>query len=276
MSTNAWDTSSCESIFAAMHSPYSLPSVSVVTVVFNGADLIEGTMRSVLGQTYPNLEYVIIDGASSDGTPERIVALSDSRCKFLSEPDKGLYDAMNKGLQMATGSFVLFMNAGDAFYTADTLLQMFASLEAATSDVIYGETMIVAEDRSEKGTRSEMLPLKLPSKLTVHSMQRGMVVCHQSFMVKRTLAPSYLTQYRYCADVDWVIRCLKKAHSVYKYPGIIASFLDGGLSRKKLKGSLLERFLVLQSHFGFFRTVLNHVIILFRSVAFILRRGKLY
>lgn len=273
---NAWDTSSAGSIFASMPTQHSLPSVSVVTVVYNGAGLIEGTMRSVLDQQYPALEYILIDGDSKDGTQERIKPLLSDQCRYVSEPDKGLYDAMNKGLQMATGTFLIFINAGDAFYTSDTLLRMFSKPEAIQADVVYGETMMVADDRSELGLRSTLLPLKLPNRLTADSMQRGMVVCHQSFMVRRSLAPIYNLDYKYCADVDWVIRCLKSAGSVYRYPGIVAAFLDGGLSRKKLKGSLLERFQVLKKHFGIWRTLLNHVIIVFRAAGFILRRGKLY
>jgi hypothetical protein len=107
-------------------------------------------------------------------------------------------------------------------------------------------------------------------------MQRGMVVCHQSFAVKRSLAGTYDTSWRYCADVDWVIRCLKVADKSHRYSGIVCKFLEGGLSRKKLKGSLKERYEVLKKHFGFWPNLFNHGLIVFRSMWFIVKRGQLY
>ena len=96
--------------------------ISVITVVYNGIDLLRGTMESVFAQTYPNIEYIIIDGNSNDGTLELIKENESKITKWISEPDKGLYDAMNKGIKLATGDFLWFMNAGDRIFAKDTLM----------------------------------------------------------------------------------------------------------------------------------------------------------
>ena len=111
---------------------------------------MERTILSVLSQSYPNIEYILIDGASKDKTVEIIKQYESGIASWISEPDKGLYDAMNKGLKRATGDYVWFLNAGDTLYTADTVQRIVASLKKKVSlpDVIYGETQIVdAEGR---------------------------------------------------------------------------------------------------------------------------------
>ncbi|MEM6725896.1 MAG: glycosyltransferase family 2 protein, partial [Bacteroidota bacterium] len=125
-------------------------SISVITVVYNGKDLLEGTIKSVINQTYPHIEYVMVDGNSKDGTQEIIQQYADRIDQWISEPDKGLYDAMNKGLRMATGDFVLFMNAGDEFRNPDVLEKVFAKATEKT-DVLYGEVMFVIEAREDQG-----------------------------------------------------------------------------------------------------------------------------
>lgn len=255
---------------------HPLPKVSIITVVFQGEAFLERTLLSVQRQTFKNKEYVVIDGGSIDGTLALIDKYKASVDTLISEPDKGLYDAMNKGLQLAKGDFVIFMNAGDTFFAPNTLKEIFQDERACQADLIYGETMMLDDDGKALGKRSELLPLKLPVQLTASSMQRGMVVCHQSVLVRRSLAQAYDLSYKYCADVDWLISILKRTTNVYYYQGIVSAFLHGGLSRKKLKNSLQERYKVLEKHFGFLPNMFNHIFIVFRSLAFILRRGKLY
>src|SRR4051812_1110497 len=97
------------------------PVLSVITVVYNNVSHIERTLLSVLDQTYPHIEYIVIDGASTDGTLVIIEKYKDRIAKLISEPDKGIYDAMNKGLAIATGDYVLFMNSGDEIYARETV-----------------------------------------------------------------------------------------------------------------------------------------------------------
>jgi hypothetical protein len=194
-----------------------LPVVSIITVVYNGAALLPKTMQSVLGQSWPNIEYILIDGGSGDGTTE-IISSHESRVAYwVSEPDKGLYHAMNKGLAAATGDYVWFMNCGDLIYSDTTLSQIFAPFQLnenapvnrpSLPDILYGDAMIVDESYREVGLRR----LRPPETLTWKSFQKGMVVCHQAILVKREIAdPFDVERYGHSADYDWVLRALIKA-----------------------------------------------------------------
>ncbi len=240
---------------------------SIITVVFNGENLIEGTIQSVVNQTYPNIEYIIVDGASKDGTMDIVNKYVDKfPILWISAPDKGLYDAMNKGLKMATGDFVLFLNAGDRLFDIKTLEKMAAQATSET-DILYGETMLVDDARHHVGTRTEMSVQKLPEKLTWRSMNQGMVVCHQAFLPRRTLAPQYIPN-NLAADIDWVIKCLKEAKSVVNTHLIVSEYLMGGMSKKRHNQSLKDRYVILKEHFGFIPNILNHVFIIGRAVIF--------
>jgi len=183
--------------------------ISIITVVYNGIDLLPGTMQSVFAQSYQNIEYLIIDGNSTDGTQELIKQNESKITKWISEPDQGLYDAMNKGIKLATGDFLWFMNAGDRIFAADTVEKMVANYTPET-DVLYGEVILVNEKRKHLGTRSEVTTQKLPKNLNWKSLKYGMCVCHQAFLPKREIAPLYALD-NLSADIEWVICCLKKA-----------------------------------------------------------------
>ena len=244
-----------------------MPLFSIITVVYNGGDLIEHTLRSVAQQTYQDFEYCIIDGASKDDTLARVAAFQKRyplSIRVSSEPDRGLYDAMNKGLAQATGAFVLFLNCGDAFYEPQTLEKLAAAIDADT-DIVYGEVMLVNDHRQALGTRSAQTTQKLPTQLDWKSLKMGMVVCHQAFLPRRTLAPNYRID-NLAADIDWVILCLKKAKNVVYTPHIVAEYLVGGVSAKQRKQSLIDRFDILVAHYGWWATVWAHVAILFRAV----------
>jgi glycosyltransferase involved in cell wall biosynthesis len=258
------------------------PKFSIITVVYNGASLIEGTMQSVLNQTFTDFEYLIIDGRSKDETvmiAERLIShhphksFAENRIHLFSEPDKGLYDAMNKGLNRATGEFVLFLNCGDHLFEATTL-EKIAAAATPTTDILFGETMLVDEARTHLGTRSEMTVQKLPIRLTWQSMRFGMVVCHQSFLPSRRLTPPYI-EGNLAADIDWVIACLKKAQEPTPTQAILSEFLVGGLSKQRHRESLKHRYQVLRKHFGFLPNLLNHVYILVRAVLWKIGRGYL-
>lgn len=116
--------------------------ITVVTVCFNAEDLIEETIKSVIGQTHSDLEYIIIDGNSSDKTMEIVRKYADRISKIISEPDNGIYDAMNKGIELATGEYINFMNAGDIFTDKDVVKDIVSNLEPST-DIIYGDSTMV-------------------------------------------------------------------------------------------------------------------------------------
>jgi glycosyltransferase involved in cell wall biosynthesis len=233
--------------------------ISIITVVFNGEATIENTIQSVLNQSYSSIEYIIIDGKSKDGTLEIIKRYQDQISVFISEPDKGLYDAMNKGLDNATGEYVLFLNSGDVLHSKDVLKKIFTH-EGQASDVYYGETVIINELGMDIGMRR----LEAPEHLTWKSLIDGMLVCHQSFIVKKSISPDYNLKYKIAADYDWMINCLKSAESIRFTHLIISKFLDGGLNKQNISKALFERFIIMIHHYNFFLVVLNHFRIAYR------------
>ena len=232
------------------------PKLSVITVVFNGVKDIERTMLSVLNQTYPNIEYLVIDGKSNDGTLEIIKKYQD-RIKLMSERDTGIYDAMNKGLKMAGGDYLLFMNAGDEIYAPDTVAQVFAT--ANDADIYYGETEMINDKGESLGQRRH----KAPEQFTWRSFKYGMNVSHQAIYIRRSLTEQYNERYHLSADIDWIIRAAKKAKKIVKVDGYVAKYLVGGMSKQKHKQSLLERYAIMNRYYGSIPTMFYHLVIAF-------------
>lgn len=245
------------------------PKISIITVVFNGEQHIGRTISSVTGQTYKEIEYIIIDGKSTDRTLE-IIEEHKGVDRLVSEPDNGLYDAMNKGLRAATGEYVWFLNSGDQIYSSDTVEKLVAGLEG-TPDIIYGGTMIIDEAQNEVGDRR----LKPPARLTWKSFRQGMVVCHQSLIVKRVLAPDYNLEYRLSADIDWAIRASKNAESIHNSGLILSRFLEGGLTDHNIKAGLKERFRIMTRFYGLIPTILRHFIFGIRLTNYYLRHRRI-
>ncbi len=248
------------------------PFLSIVTVCYNAASVLEGTIQSVIDQICDDYEYIVIDGASKDDTLNIIDEYSEHITKWITEPDKGIYDAMNKGLELASGRYVWFLNAGDRAYD-ERVVERLKAVDG-DCDVLYGEVMIVDDDRRHLGTRSEITVHQLPSHLSRRDMRRGMIVCHQGLIPKLDITPSFILQ-NLSADIDWAIRLLDKAKKTHKTDFIIAEYLAGGVSKKKWKKSLKDRFAILRNHFGLASTIFNHVAIVGRALVHnIRRRGK--
>ena len=214
-------------------------------------------MLSVLGQTYPNIEYVIVDGLSTDGTLDIIKKYQDKISKLISEKDKGIYDAMNKGLAAATGDYVLFMNSGDEFYANDTVAKVFAAADDA--DIYYGETEMINEKGESLGQRRH----KAPERFTWRSFKYGMSISHQAIYVKRSIADPFNRQYELSADIDWILNAAKKAKIIVNTRQYLAKYLVGGMSKKRHRQSLRERFDIMKRHYGLAPTLFNHTIIAF-------------
>ncbi len=244
------------------------PLISVITVVFNGQEHIGRTIASVTNQTYRHIEYIIIDGKSTDKTLDVIAGLEGIDL-LVSEPDSGLYDAMNKGLSKATGDYVWFLNSGDEIYSRDTVEKMVAGLEGMP-DIIYGGTMIIDEKQHEIGDRR----LKPPDQLSWKSFRQGMVVCHQSILVKREKAPAYNLDYRLSADFDWVTRAVKDAAQTHNSRLILSRFLEGGLTRHNIKAGLKERFKIMRQIYGLIPTLLRHFVFGARLTNYYLRHRR--
>jgi glycosyltransferase involved in cell wall biosynthesis len=230
--------------------------VSIITVAYNAEKTLEQTICSVLRQTHPQIEYLIIDGHSTDNTMSIVRQYEAGITRWLSEPDTGLYDAMNKGLQMATGDYVWFLNAGDTLQHSDTVARLVAVAEnSGMPDILYGETDLVDSGGQLIAARR----LKAPAQLTWKSFRFGMLVCHQSFIVRRTLAPLYNLQYRYSADFDWCIRCMKAAANIVNTHLRPVNYLYEGLTTANRKASLRERYVIMCRYYGVFVTAILHV-----------------
>ena len=251
---------------------------TIITCTYQAEKEIERTLRSVLEQTYKDVEHLIMDGASTDATLQLAQTYSTEsqaqnnghQVMVTSEPDKGLYDAMNKGLRHATGDYVLFLNAGDTFPSESTLTQVAACAERASvlPGVLYGDTDIV--DNEGRFVRHRRL--SPPKQLSWKSFMQGMVVCHQAFYARTDLAKQvpYQLKYRYSADVDWCIRVMKMAQKqglpLCNVQTVVANYLDGGRTEKNHKASLKERFRVMESHYGYLPTLFMHAWFAVRSV----------
>ncbi len=251
---------------------------TIITCTYQAENELERTLRSVLEQTYKDVEHLIVDGASTDATlrlaqayvTESQAQNNEHQVMVTSESDKGLYDAMNKGLRHATGDYVLFLNAGDTFPSESTLTQVAACAEGASGlpGVLYGDTDIV--DNEGRFVRHRRL--SPPKKLSWKSFMQGMVVCHQAFYARTDLAKKvpYQLKYRYSADVDWCIRVMKMAQKqglpLCNVQTVVANYLDGGMTEKNHKASLKERFRVMESHYGYLPTLFMHAWFAVRSV----------
>jgi glycosyltransferase involved in cell wall biosynthesis len=152
----------------------TIPSISIITVTYNCADTIEGTIKSVLAQSYPNVEYIIIDGQSTDGTIDIIKRYEKSITVFISEPDKGIYDAMNKGIRASKGTWLNFMNSGDSFHSEDSVWNSLNNLDDKTG-FIYSDFFVLRKQRL---------------KLITANYEKG-IILHQSVIYKRELHIKY-------------------------------------------------------------------------------------
>ena len=240
------------------------PKFSIITITFNAAAVIGPTLQSVLEQTYTNYEYLLIDGGSKDDTVAKAKASGIGFAHIVSEPDNGLYDAMNKGMALATGDYLCFLNAGDAFYAPDTLqtIANAAMTEETLPDVLYGETAEVDEARNFVRMRR----LQAPKVLNWRSFKSGMMVCHQAFYAKREIAPMYDLKYRLSSDVDWCIKVMKQSKSLVNVNAVVVNYLQNGLSLQHHRASLKERFWIMSKHYGLLPTIARHLWFVLRAV----------
>lgn len=202
------------------------PKVSIITVVYNDETRILKTLQSVSQQSYSNLEYIIIDGLSSDNTLNVINTSKIKVDKLISEKDKGIYDAMNKGVVLSTGDWVLFLNAGDTFYTESTLREIFNFDDSNSFDIIYGKHMWDYETFKKE---SYERPLNI--------MYKTMPFCHQAALAKRKLLTEFPfdLNYKIIADYDFFRKVYyNKAKFIFR-PVIFVNYLcTGGVSSSNM------------------------------------------
>ncbi|MCR5820348.1 MAG: glycosyltransferase [Bacteroidaceae bacterium] len=256
------------------------PSFTIVTVTFNAGATIGRTLNSVSSQTYEAIEHLIIDGCSSDDTMREIHLYVERNTdtnhphtiRLIREPDKGLYDAMNKALLQAKGNYVVFLNAGDKFHDNDTLAKVSAAIRKYSSArqpaIAYGETDLVDGD----GQFIRHRRLSVPDRLTSRSFLLGMLVCHQSFYVRSDIAHNFLydLRYRYSADYDWCIRVIRHAEKrglpMANVGTVLTDYLSEGMTTRHQRASLIERLRIMGRHFGWIAALAAHVWILLRAI----------
>lgn len=253
--------------------------ITVATVTWNAGTVLERTLLSVEEQDYADVQHVIVDGASSDDTLTMVRLYQernthpDREITLLSEPDHGLYDAMNKAIQLAEGDYIIFLNAGDKFHEASTLSKVVAFADNAPA-VLYGDTDIV--DNNGRFLRKRHL--RPPRELSWRSFKRGMLVCHQAFFARVDIAKKtpYDTNYRFSADYDWCIRIMKEARDagllLRNTQIVVADYLDGGMTTKNHRRSLIERLKIMAKHYGWLTAVGMHISFLWRAAVNKVRR----
>ncbi len=239
------------------------PFISIITVVFNGEETLQNTIDSIKKQTYNNLEHIIIDGNSKDST---ISIIKKNKIKnWISEPDKGIYDAMNKGIAMAMGDYIWFINSGDEIMSDSTISDIFNN-NPSDADIYYGETVMIDSNRKIIGDRR----LKTPEKLTYKSFKKGMLVSHQSFIVRKKIVDKYNLKYKYSADFDWCLKAIKRSKSIINTHLVLSKFLDGGFTKQNIAPGLKERFKIMVNHYGLFSTLLAHIPITIKFFSYLI------
>jgi glycosyltransferase involved in cell wall biosynthesis len=235
-----------------------MPWLSVITVTWNAGKALQKTYESLRNQDNKNFEWIIIDGGSSDETLSLITSFGDFVSKWVSEKDGGIYDAMNKGLSLATGEYVWFLNAGDCAADAEVITRLY---KANGAEVLYGDAKMITPEGKDLGLRRG----GVPSTLQLSDLRTGLKVSHQATIVKRNIAPEYNLKYKITGDLDWLIRILKTGASTKCVKGIICVFETGGVSGTRYREAMIERYNCLAFHFGVFPTLFAHIWIIIKA-----------
>lgn len=213
-----------------MENSKSYPKVSIITITYNAEKTLENTINSVISQNYTNIEYIIIDGGSTDKTIDIIKKYQEKISYWISEPDRGIYDAMNKGIKFAHGEWINFMNSGDKFFDSNVLSKIFNDPISNKYSCVFGNTIFLYNN----GKSIEV-------KYGDRSIHRIMPSCHQSIFCKSDVLKSYPfnLKYKLAADLDF-FNNLKNNNHKYKYINTIVSVYDASegissINKEKLK-----------------------------------------
>lgn len=209
--------------------------ISIITVCYNCAEALEGTVLSVINQTYPNVEYIVIDGNSTDGTTEILNSYSQEIDCVISENDTGIYNAMNKGLDLCSGDYILFLNCGDKLYNETVLEDLIDRSNG--EDILYGDLMLAFKDGREKRKGQ---PVKINRFLFIYH-----TMFHPATLVKRKLFDTYgkfNEQYIISADFDFFLRIVFKpcVSKLYR-PMVVTNFDMHGISHSPKTFNLRQR-----------------------------------
>lgn len=233
-----------------MTEKFNLPKVSIVTVVFNGEDYLEETIQSVIKQDYPHFEYLIIDGGSKDDSVKIIKKYEQYISYWISEPDEGIYDAMNKGLKQASGDWINFLNGGDTFFDCHIISKIFGLPEVSNKKFIYGDSYNIA------GNSKSYIKAK---RINKNSLKKNLGLCHQAVFVQMDHAPEYNLNLKYKAEYKWVIDIIYRLnqYEILHFPYPVVNYAHGGFSEKGLLENLKEQIKLTRILFGNRQIILN-------------------
>jgi glycosyltransferase involved in cell wall biosynthesis len=212
--------------------------VSIVTVCFNSAKTIRRALESIRQQTYSQIEVIIIDGASTDDTVKIASEYKDLLITIVSEKDKGIYDAMNKGVSLASGDVVYFLNSDDELIGASIIADAVSQFQLnGTLDMLYGDVVLRTPDSDHYRTHHH-----INKKNVLHTG-----ICHQAIFARRSLfdkTNGFNLNFRIYADFDWIIRVFRANFSIKYFPRMVSVFHSGGASMADEKYNLQERLMV--------------------------------
>ncbi len=222
-------------------SSHNQPLITIITVVFNAKEQLKETIESVTGQDYENIEYIIIDGGSTDGTLDIIQKYDHVIDYWVSEKDDGIYDAMNKAVSVSTGDYINFMNAGDLFFEICTIKKVAPFLKG---ELVYGNHAVYFDDTNKIDIVDVSNKIK----------KKDIPFCHQSLFEKRVLLQRYPfnLDYKISADYDHYLTCKHKNVTIQYVPQVISKFLDGGLSSRQIEKLLEENYHVSKKYYKFY------------------------
>jgi glycosyltransferase involved in cell wall biosynthesis len=211
--------------------------ISIITVCFNSSETIAQTLRSVREQTHDDVEHIVIDGKSTDNTLEIVAAQGQHVAKLVSEKDEGIYDAMNKGIELATGDVVAFLNADDFYKTPDVLARVALAMQAEQLDAYYGDVEFFRTEQQDKVVRRYNSGL-----FTVDRLGWGIMPAHPALFVRRHVFErfgKFRTDYKICGDFEFVARIFKHASLRHRYvPEALVRMRMGGVSTSGLRATL--------------------------------------
>ena len=228
---------------------------SIITVVYNAKEVLEKTVQSIQHQTYKDFEHIIVDGGSTDGTLEYIESLKFDNLKFISEKDNGIYDAMNKGIRLSSGEYLLFLNAGDNFASHSILHAIVNKIKSKKNkpQIIYGGANVYSEE-------GKLLTTLKPLNFTKNNLNKyaTRTVCHQSIFVNKDSIKMYSDRYRLKGELNWYYNLEKSIEDAYiiKMDDAVCDYYLGGTGDINFLENYFERISVAKDHNSFFKFII--------------------
>jgi len=260
------------------------PTLSIITVTYNAGDVLTKTIKSIINQTFDNYEFIIIDGKSRDNTLEIISQYTNHITHFISEEDNGIYDAMNKGMSLANGEYIQFLNAGDYYCDNNVLSDIFTSFTISSKPtLIYGDINILH-------TNGKISYQKAGSFTLEELLRRGTgVLCHQAMFVRKSKAPLYDCKYRFKAELNWYFDIVESKDLTKNHiPRTVVDYSLGGFGHKHFLSNRIEWISLIFHRYGLktlyksriiiflLKNSLSRYPILYNSVNFIKQTGRIF